>query len=112
MNAILLLAKISTHPVLKNLTLDGICTLTWLAGYLKQDILQPQSILQSNPNVPPLHLPGPILTFLASSLGIPLDAMRDCWDITREHMWGMPITPLIDDDYSLFKYFGWPLGIS
>ena len=104
MNAILLLAKISTHPVLKNLTLDSICTLTRLAGHLKQDILQPKSILQSNPNVPPLHLPGPNLTFLASSLRIPLDAMCDCWDIIRY---------VGDANYSLkFKYFGWPLGIS
>jgi hypothetical protein len=93
MNAILLLDKISTHPVLQYFTLDGICTLTRLAGHLKKDILQPQSILQSNPNVPPLHLPGPILAFLASSLGIPLDAMHDCWDIMKEHMWWMPITP-------------------
>jgi hypothetical protein len=66
--------------MLQYLTLDGICTLTRLAGHLKQDILPPQSIPQSNPNVPPLHLPRPILTFLASSLGIPLDAMLEIWD--------------------------------
>ncbi|KAF8805960.1 hypothetical protein BYT27DRAFT_7016056, partial [Phlegmacium glaucopus] len=83
-----------------------------LAGHLKRDILQPQPIHESDPDNPLLHLPGPILTFLASSLGIPLDAMGDCWGIMRENIWGMPLTPLIGNDYSLFKFFGWPLGIN
>ena len=112
MNAVNLLARLSIHPVLQYLTLDGICTVTQLCAHLKRDILQPQPIHQSNPDDPPLHLPGPIVSFLASSLGISYDAMGDCWDIMREHIWEMPITPLMGDDYSLLKYFGWPLGIS
>ncbi|KAF8964864.1 hypothetical protein BDZ97DRAFT_2001574 [Flammula alnicola] len=102
----------SLYPPFQYLTLDGLVTFTRLASHLKRVILQPQPIQQSNPATPPSHLPEPVLIFLGTALGIPLYAMADCWNILREHVWEMPLTPLMDDDYQLFKHFGWPHGIT
>ncbi|KAF8957605.1 hypothetical protein BDZ97DRAFT_1669810 [Flammula alnicola] len=112
MNTVYLLANLSRHAVLCHLTLDGIVTFTRFASHLKRDILQPQPINESNPATPPACLPEHILTFLGTALGIPLNAMDDCWNILKEHVWEMPLTPLMDEDYETFKYFGWPLGIT
>ena len=39
------LEKLKVHPVLQDLTLDGLTTLTCLASHLKRDILQPPNAL-------------------------------------------------------------------
>ena len=75
MNADLIFARLSAHPILRGLTLDGVVTLTRLASHLKRDILQPQSISESNPNVPPAILPLPIAMFLSASIGIPINVI-------------------------------------
>lgn len=112
MNAVLIFAKLSAHPILQDLTLDGVVTLTRLASHLKRDILQPQSISESNPNVPPAILPQPIVMFISASMGIPIDAIDDCWAIFQDYVWEMPVAPLTYEDYQLFKHHGWEYGLS
>ena len=112
MNADLIFARLSAHPILRGLTLDGVVTLTRLTSHLKRDILQPQSISESNPNVPPAILPQPIAMFLSASMDIPIDAMDDCWAIFQDYVWKMPVAPLTSEDYQLFKHHGWEYGLS
>ena len=112
MNADLIFARLSAHPILRGLTLDGVVTLTRLASHLKCDILQPQSISESNPNVPPAILPPPIAMFLSASMDIPIDAMDDCWAIFQDYVWEMPVALLTSEDYQLFKHHGWEYGLS
>jgi hypothetical protein len=67
---------------------------------------------ESNPDVPPANLPQPIAMFLSASMGIPIDAMDDCWAIFQDYVWEMPETPLTLEDYQLFKHHGWEYGLS
>ena len=112
MNSVLIFARLNAHPILRGLTLDGVVTLTRLASHLKRDILQPQSISESNPNVPPAILPQPIALFLSASMGIPIDTMDDCWAIFQDYVWEMPVAPLTSEDYQLFRHHGWEYGLS
>lgn len=112
MDLIFLLSQLQAHPVLCRMTLDGLVTFSRLVGHLKRDIIQPQAIVDSNPRKPPPALPNSIALFIGNSLGIPVSDMDRCWDIMKNYVWEMPTTPLIPDDYLLFKYYGWKLGIS
>jgi len=112
MSAIDLFARLECHPVLRGLTLDGIVTFTRLAGHLKRDILQPQPINESDPDFPPAFLPDSVAKFLGTALGIPLDAMDECWDILSGYVWEIPSQPLNSEDYRLFKNYGWKHGLS
>jgi hypothetical protein len=107
-----LLAQLQTHPILRYLTLDGITTFVRLITHLKRDILQPQPINESNPTNAPTVLPQPIASFLGKALSIPVEVMDDCWTILRSYSWEMPVTPLMQDDYDLFKQWGWQCGLS
>jgi hypothetical protein len=78
----------------------------------KCDILQPQPINESNPAVAPSVLPQPIAIFLGRSLCIPVETMDDFWTILRDYAWEMPTTPLMREDYDLFKRLGWHCGLS
>jgi len=107
-----LLAQLQVHPVLCYLTLDGITTFVRLIKHLKRDILQPQPINESNPTDTPTILPEPIARFLGKALSIPVEVMDDCWMILRGYAWEMPTTPLMQEDYDLFKQWGWQHGLS
>jgi len=112
MNVVAVFQGLSAHPVLRYLTLDGIFTLTRLTSHLKRDILQPQSINESNPDIAPTILPQPIAMFLSAAIGIPIDTMDECWAIFQDYVWEMPLAPLTSDDYQLFKCYGWQYGLS
>ncbi|KDR71533.1 hypothetical protein GALMADRAFT_102508 [Galerina marginata CBS 339.88] len=112
MFAIHVLERLKAHPILRHLTLDGICTFARLGSNLKREILQPQPISESNPAIAPAILPEHVHTFLGKALGIPLEVMDDCWDILGDHVWEMPQMPLMVEDYRLFKVFGWPRGLT
>ena len=107
-----LLAQLQAHPVLCYLTLDGITTFVHLITHLKRNILQPQPINESNPTDAPTILPQPITRFLGEALSIPFEVMDDFWTIMRGYAWEMPTMPLMQDDYDLFKQWGWRCGLS
>jgi hypothetical protein len=107
-----LLAQLQRHPILRCFTLDGIITLVRLITHLKRDILQPQPINESNPAIAPTVLPQPITLFLGEVLSIPVEIMDECWTILRDYAWEMPTTPLMQEDYDLFKQLGWKYGLS
>jgi len=112
MNAAAIFERLNAHPILKCITLDGVVTLTRLASHLKRDILQPQSIPETNPDIAPTILPQPIVLFLSAAIGIPIDIMDECWEIFRDYIWDMPLAPLTHEDYQLFKHHGWQYGLS
>ena len=107
-----LLAQLQAHPILRYLTLDGVTTLVRLITHLKRDILQPQPINESNPTNAPTVLPQPIARFLGEALSIPVEVMDNCWTILRGYSWEMPTIPLMQEDYDLFKQWGWQYGLS
>ena len=107
-----LLAQLQAHPILRNLTLDGLTTFVHLITHLKHDILQPQPINESNPTNAPTILPQSIAIFLCKALSIPVEVMDDCWTILRGYAWEMPIMLLMQEDYNLFKQWGWQCGLS
>ena len=107
-----ILEKIQAHPVLQYITLDGVVTFTRLASHLKRDIIQPQSISESNPSIAPTILPQPVTHFLGTSLGISFDVIEEFWDILKDYVWETPVVPLTSGDFQLFKHFGWPCGLS
>jgi len=81
----------------------------------KGDILHPQEISKSNPNIAPTILPQPIEIFLSAAIGIPIDMMDDCWAwaIFYDYVWEMPLTPLTSEDYQrVFKHHVWKYGFS
>ena len=102
-----LLAQLQVHLVLHHLTLDGITTFVCLITHLKCDILQPQPINESNPTNVPTILRQPITRFLGKALSIPFKVMNDFWTIMRGYAWEMLTMVLIQDDYDLFKQWGW-----
>lgn len=112
MNTAVIFEKLNAHPILQYITLDGVVTLMRLASHLKRDILQPQSIPESNSNIAPTILPQPIGFFLSAAIGIPIDIMDECWEIFRDYVWDMPLAPLTHEDYWLFKHHGWQYGLS
>ncbi|KAF8161529.1 hypothetical protein B0H34DRAFT_781972 [Crassisporium funariophilum] len=112
MFAIHVLERLKAHHILRYLTLDGICPFACLASNLKREILQPQTICESNPAIAPAILPEHVHTFLGKALGIPLEVMDECWDILGDHVWEMPPMPLMVEDHRLFKVFGWPCGLT
>jgi len=107
-----LLAQLQAHPILCYLTLDGITTFVRLITHLKRDILQPQPINESNPTNAPTVLPQPVAIFLGKALSILVEVMDDCWTILRGYAWEMPTMPLMQEDYDLFKQWGWQCGLS
>ncbi|KIM37113.1 hypothetical protein M413DRAFT_77411 [Hebeloma cylindrosporum] len=107
-----LLAQLQVHPVLRYLTLDGITTFVRLITHLKRDIIQPQPVDESNPTTAPTVLPEPLTLFIGNALGIPADTMDDFWSILKDYAWEMPTVPLMQDDYDLFKQWGWRCGLT
>ena len=107
-----LLTQLQAHPALCYLTLDGITTFVCLIAHLKCDILQPQPINESNPANTPTILPQPIARFLGNALSIPVEVMDDCWTILRGYAWEMTTMPLMQENYDLFKQWGWQCSLS
>ena len=107
-----LLTQLQAHPVLCYLTLDDITTFVHLVTHLKHNILQPQPINKSNLTNTPTILPQPITRFLSDALSIPFEVMDDFWTIIKGSAWEMPTMLLTQDDYNLFKQWGWCCGLS
>ncbi|KAF9472297.1 hypothetical protein BDN70DRAFT_868529 [Pholiota conissans] len=80
------LQVLAAHPELNNITaLQLFCAFS-LIFCLKRDITIPQPLSEA-PECPPTFLPPAIAEFLAESLSISLDLMKDLWEIVREEAW-------------------------
>jgi len=75
-------------------------------------ILLPQPLDQSNIDQPPKILPPSIAEFLAMVTDIPPVYVQDMWDILKEHLWTSLALAFMDEDFDLFKCFGWQRGLS
>lgn len=106
------LTLLEAHPGLCKLSLNHVTTFSRLASHLKNDILLPQPPQQTDLTTPPDVLPPSIALFLSEAIEIELEDIDDCWDILKDHVWGLNTTGLVPEDYTLFKQFGWSLGIS
>ncbi len=104
--------EIKNHEGLSGLSFYSLMIVARLIPHLKQDILQPQTLIQSDFHVAPLKLSSSFILFLSSLLCIPDAYIPDLWTIIREEVWELPIVPLSKVDYGLFKEHSWRYGIS
>jgi hypothetical protein len=56
MSVLNMLVGFRTHEILKDITFEAVITFSRLVSNLKRDILQPQSITESDPEVPIITL--------------------------------------------------------
>jgi len=111
MRLIRALESLERHPVLQKLTLNDVVQYARIIGHLKNDILLPQPLEQSDPNVPPDVFPLSLVEFLSLALKIEKMFIQDSWDILKYYVWECATVPLIYEDFELFREFGWPRGI-
>jgi hypothetical protein len=78
------------HPVLRDVTLNGILTFSRLIGALKHNILQLQPLFDSDIEKAPQFLGPAIHGFIAAALGIDDDAMGDLWSLAKDYVWELP----------------------
>jgi hypothetical protein len=111
MRLIRALENLEKHPVLRKLTLNDMIQYARLISHLKNDILLPQPLEQSDPDVPPDVLPLSLVDFLSLALKIEQEFIQDSWDILKYYVWECATVPLIYEDFELFRVFGWSRGI-
>ncbi|EDR05355.1 uncharacterized protein LACBIDRAFT_329773 [Laccaria bicolor S238N-H82] len=107
-----LVEQLKGHAVLQEISLSALTTFARLTSHLKRDVLQPQSICQSDPEHAPDKLPASISSFLSDAPRIPEQHIHDYWSLLKDYIWNMPTTALSSEDYTLFKEHGWVYGIS
>ncbi|EDR16177.1 uncharacterized protein LACBIDRAFT_321423 [Laccaria bicolor S238N-H82] len=112
MRLITALENLQRHPVLRKLTLNDVVQYARLVGHLKNDILLPQPLEQTDPGVPPDVLPLSLVEFLSLALSIKQEFIQDSWDIMKYYIWECTTVPLIHEDFELFREFGWSRGIA
>ncbi|KAF8156683.1 hypothetical protein B0H34DRAFT_783090 [Crassisporium funariophilum] len=112
MRLIRALEALQNHPVLRKLTLNKVIQYARLIGHLKNNILLPQPLEQSNPKVPPDVLPLSLVEFLSLALNIEPKSIQDSWDILKYYVWECKTVPLTCEDFELFREFGWSRGIT
>ena len=111
MRLIRALENLQKHPVLQKLTLNHVLQYARLISHLKNDILLPQPLEQSDPNIPPDVLPLNLVNFLSLALKIEEEFVQDSWDILKYYVWECSTGPLVYKDFELFRQFGWSWGI-
>ncbi|KAF8165809.1 hypothetical protein B0H34DRAFT_649042 [Crassisporium funariophilum] len=112
MHLIKALEKLQKHEVLQSLSLDDISRYARLVGHLKNDILLPQPLSQTDPSLPPDVLSSSMASFLSEALQIDEDYIQDSWDILKYFIWECGTVELTSQDYDAFKQFGWSRGIA
>jgi len=106
------LTQLSTHNVLKSLTLLQIIDFLSRVSLLKRDITLAQPTDLTTDEAPDV-LPPLIQAFLAESIGIDLDSIPDAWDILKGHAWVMtPLAEHVEMEKEAFCKFGWSRGFS
>ncbi len=107
-----MLKDLHVLPIWCDIGLNTVIQYARLVSHLKEDILLPQPVDQSNVNEPPEILPPTIAKFLAFAMGTPVEHMQASWDVLKGYLWSCHKVPLLDEDYEAFKVFGWQLGLS
>ena len=105
------LVKLQEHDVLRELSLNDISQYARLVGHLKNDILLPQPLDQSDPSIPPDVLSSSVAGFLSDALEIDEEYIQDSWDILKFYVWDCQMVALTGEDYDAFRKFGWSRGI-
>jgi len=106
--------NILQFPNLSSLTLNQIICAISLARCLQHDIelLQPLEDECSGASAP-AFLPLAILDFLAESLEIPVEDIKDLWTVIRDDVWDAPSA---EEDSKLnkecFWHYGWKRELS
>jgi hypothetical protein len=107
-----ILTQLSTHSVLKSLSLSQILDFLSRVSLLKRDITLAQPTDLPTGKAPDI-LPPLIQAFLAESIGIDTNSIPDAWDILKEHAWAMtPLAERIETEKEAFREFGWSRGLS
>ena len=83
MRIIKALVKLQEHDILRDLSLNGISQYARLIGLLKNDILLPQPLDQTDPRMLPEVLSSSVAGFLSDALEIDEEYIQDSWDILK-----------------------------
>ncbi len=96
------------YPSLHNINLDKISQYSHLIACLKNDIIlaQPASEVTELPEA----LPPIVAQFLEE--GLQISGIQASWTILKRQLWCCPKVELEDEDYQIFKQFGWEKGLS
>jgi hypothetical protein len=105
------LVQLQEHAVLRKLNLNDISRYARLIGHLKDDILLPQPLDQTDISMPPELLSSSVAGFLSDALEIDEEYIQDSWDILKFLVWECEMVALIGEDYDSFREFGWSRGI-
>jgi hypothetical protein len=99
-------------PELSSLNLNQIIRAISLARCLRHDIELPQP-LQVDHSGAPAFLPLAISDFLAESLEIPVENVKNLWTVIKNDVWEAPST---EEDSKLneecFRRYGWKRELS
>jgi hypothetical protein len=91
-----------------DLTIDKISLYSCLISCLRNDILLAQPAVEVTS--PPEVLPLSIVEFLGVALHI--SDVQASWDIMKDHLWICNETAIGDEEFAIFKQFGWERGLS
>ena len=107
-NPLSVFKALEAYPSLSNIDINKLFQYSRLICCLKNDILlaQPASQMVEPPDI----LPPVIVQFLAEALQI--SDVQASWDVLKGQLWFCPTISLRDEDYELFKQFGWEKGLS
>lgn len=83
---VMALVQLQDHAVLRKLSLNDISQYVRLIGHLKDDILLPQPLDQSDVSMLPELLLSSVAGFLSDALGIDEEYIQDSWDILKFFM--------------------------
>ena len=108
MNLSSALKALEAHPSLADIDVNKLSQYSRLIGCLRNDIMLAQPVDQVTE--PPEILPPIIVRFLAEALQI--SDIQASWDILKEQLWFGLNVALEDEEYRLYKQFGWEKGLS
>lgn len=101
------------YPELSSLTLNQIIRAISLARCLQHDIELPQPLQVDHDSGAPAFLPLAIADFLAESLEIPVENIKDLWTVIKDDVWEAPSR---EEDSKLneecFRRYGWKRELS
>jgi len=102
------LSELEPHPSLHDINLDKISQYSRLIACLKNDIIlaQPAGEVADLPEA----LPPIVAQFLEE--GLQISDIQASWTILKRQLWHCPKVKLEDEDYQIFKQFGWEKGLS
>ena len=113
MSIVEVLEALGQHPQLKIMEFKTLSQYIRLIPHLRNLINLPQPIGQSMDDCgPPEFLPPSIVEFFSRSFGLSQDNVQNAWEILKNVGWESELVALTQDDYDIFKLYGWDLGIS